>query len=90
MKVCFTDEGWEDYQHWVEEDEDILGKVNTLIKDARRDPFKGLGKPEPLKGNLSGWWSRRITGDHRLVYQVGGQGAAQTLTVAQCRFHYST
>lgn len=88
MKVCFTDEGWEDYQHWVEEDRGILSKVNTLIKDVRRDPFKGLGKPEPLKGNLSGWWSRRITGDHRLVYQVSGQGVAQTLTVAQCRFHY--
>jgi toxin YoeB len=63
-------------------------KVNTLIEECRRDPFKGTGKPEPLGGNLSGWWSRRISHEHRLVYRVAGSGEEQVLQVAQCRYHY--
>lgn len=89
MKVCFTDEGWEDYRFWVDNDRDILIKVNALIDNIRRTPFQGLGKPEPLKGDLAGWWSRRITLDHRLVYAVEGGGAEQRLTVAACRYHYA-
>jgi toxin YoeB len=72
----------------------MAGKINDLIKDTRRQPFKGLGKPEPLKGNLAGWWSRRISGEHRLVYRVEGrnigpgQDTGQRLTIASCRYHY--
>ena len=65
-----------------------LQRVNGLIAEARRRPFQGIGKPEPLKGNLKGWWSRRITGEHRLVYRVAGQGAEQALEILQCRWHY--
>jgi toxin YoeB len=72
----------------VRHDEAILRKVNDLIDDARRRPFIGLGKPEPLKGDLAGWWSRRITGDHRLVYRVvGKRGTDQRIEIASCRFH---
>jgi toxin YoeB len=88
MRLVWTDEGWEDYLHWQKADPKVLKRINELIKDAKRNPFKGLGKPEPLKGDLSGWWSRRITGDHRLVYSVSGKGAAQQLEIAACRFHY--
>ena len=62
--------------------------INALIKDIKRDPFKGLGKPEPLKHALQGWWSRRITGEHRLVYRVKGKGSDLQVEVAQCRYHY--
>ena len=89
MNVHFTDIAWQDYQHWVRHDEAILRKVNDLIEDARRRPFIGLGKPEPLKGDLAGWWSRRITGDHRMVYRVAGKrGTDQRIEIAACRFHY--
>ena len=89
MNVHFTDIAWQDYQNWVRYDEVILRKVNDPIEDARRRPFIGLGKPEPLKGDLADWWSRRITGDHRLVYRVAGKrGADQRIEVASCRFHY--
>lgn len=89
MKVHFTDDGWGDYRHWVENDQDMLGKVNVLIEDARRRLFVGLGKPEPLKRDLAGWWSRRITGDHRLVYRIEGKaGVDQRIEVAACRYHY--
>jgi toxin YoeB len=63
-------------------------RVNALIEECRRHPFTGIGKPEGLKGDLSGWWSRRITSEHRLVYRVTGSGTDQTLEIAQCRFHY--
>ena len=63
-------------------------KINDLIKEIKRDPFKGMGKPEPLRGNLRGYWSRRITGEHRLVYRVEGKGEEQTLRIVQARFHY--
>lgn len=89
MKVVFTADAWADYLHWAEADRAILAKVNELIEDARRRPFAGLGKPEPLKGPLQGWWSRRITQGHRLVYRVAGTaGTDQRIEVAQCRYHY--
>ena len=89
MKLLFTEDGWKDYQHWLEADQDILRRVNELLRDARRSPFSGIGKPEPLSGNLKGWWSRRVTREHRLVYRVSGQGAAQVLEITACRFHYT-
>ena len=89
MRVHFTPDGWADYQHCVASDQETLRKINLLIEDVRRNLFKGLGKPEPLKGDLSGWWSRRITGDHRLVYRIAGKaGADQRIEIAQCRYHY--
>ncbi|AXY24308.1 Toxin YoeB (plasmid) [Komagataeibacter saccharivorans] len=89
MKVVFHEDGWEDYLSWFRSDHAVLEKVNALIEDVRRHPFQGLGKPEPLKGQLSGWWSRRITGEHRLVYRVQGRaGEDQRIEIAQCRFHY--
>lgn len=88
MNLLFTPNGWADYQHWQDTDRAMLKRVNEVIRDAMRDPFKGLGKPEPLKGNLSGWWSRRITGDHRLVYRVTSRGETQALEIVACRYHY--
>ena len=88
MKLAWTPAGWEDYLHWQQTDKAILSKINELIRDTLRNPFSGLGKPEPLRENLKGWWSRRITGEHRLVYRVTGTGDAQQLEIAQCRFHY--
>lgn len=84
----FTPNGWADYQHWIEADRAMLARLNELLRDVRRNPFKGLGKPEPLKGDLSGWWSRRITQEHRLVYRVVGKGEAQQIEVVACRQHY--
>ncbi|MGE0117901.1 MAG: Txe/YoeB family addiction module toxin [Dongiaceae bacterium] len=88
MKLLWTDEAWEDDVHWQETDDDVLRRINELLKDARRSPFKGIGKPEPLRGDLAGWWSRRITGDHRLVYRVSGKGDSQQLEIVACRYHY--
>lgn len=88
MKLVFSIEAWEDYQHWVETDPKIKDRVNELIKQCQRLPFKGIGKPEPLRGDLSGWWSRRITQEDRMVYRVTGSGDAQSLEIAQLRFHY--
>ncbi len=88
MRVGFTSQGWEDYLHWQGEDGKIVVKVNAFIEDCRRHPFEGLGQPEPLKHQLKGWWSRRITQEHRLVYRVTGSGEEQRLEIAQCRFHY--
>lgn len=88
MKVAFWPTAWEDYRHWQDNDAAIISKLNDLIEECRRHPFKGTGKPEPLGGNLSGWWSRRMTKEHRLVYRVSGMGAEQVLQVAQCRYHY--
>jgi toxin YoeB len=84
MKLLFTETGWEDYQFWQAGDQDIFAKLNALLKDCRRNPYSGIGKPEPLKGNHKGWWSRRINKEHRLVYRLEGD----TLWVNQCRFHY--
>lgn len=88
MKVVFSDEGWEDYLHWVENDPKTLERLNELIEECRRHPFKGRGKPEPLKQDLKGWWSRRINGEDRLVYRVEGKGREQALEIIQCRLHY--
>lgn len=88
MNLLWTEEAWEDYLYWQNADKDVLRKVNDLIKDAKREPFKGLGKPEPLKESLKGWWSRRITGEHRLIYRVIGKGMTQQIEISQCRYHY--
>ena len=88
MKVSFSDEGWDDYQHWINNDPKTLIRLNKLIEECRRTPFKGTGKPEPLRDNLKGWWSRRITGEDRLVYRVRGTGKDQVLEIIQCRLHY--
>ncbi len=88
MTTAFTDHGWSDYVYWQEYDRVTLRRINGLLKDIQRDPFKGLGKPEPLKGNLAGYWSRRITDEHRLVYRVHGLKPNQVITVIQARFHY--
>lgn len=88
MKIVFSDNGWDDYQHWIQTDRKALERLNTLIEECRRTPFKGTGKPEPLRGDLHGWWSRRITQEDRLVYRLAGKGDDQRLEIAQCRFHY--
>ena len=88
MIIAWTEEAWEDYLQWQKEDEKILDAINRLVRDIKRNPFKGLGKPEPLKHTLAGWWSRRITGEHRLVYRVSGKGDVQQVEIAQCRYHY--
>lgn len=88
MNLVFSEKAWAHYLHWQGEDRKTLARINALIKDCRRDPFRGLGKPEPLGGNLSGWWSRRIDREHRLVYRLAGKGAAQTVEIAACRYHY--
>jgi len=84
MRLTWLPNGWKDYLYWQEHDKKILQRVNNLIKEAQRNPFLGIGKPEPLKNNLKGWWSRRITQEHRLVYKV----EAESLLIMQCRFHY--
>ncbi|WP_339032390.1 Txe/YoeB family addiction module toxin [Bradyrhizobium symbiodeficiens] len=88
MLIAWTEIAWQDYLRWQQEDEKILSAINDLIKDIKRDPFEGIGKPEPLKHDLRGWWSRRITGEHRLVYRLQGKDDAQRLVIAQCRYHY--
>jgi toxin YoeB len=89
VRVHFTSHGWEDYQYWLENDPAMLARVNSLIRYARRNPLAGLGKPEPLKRQLAGWWSRRISGEHRLVYRVAGKaGIDQRLEILMCRNHY--
>ena len=88
MKLVFSARAWNDYQHWVTADAQIFERLNTLIRECRRTPFTGIGKPEPLKGELKGWWSRRLTLEDRIIYRVGGTGEDQHLEIAQCRFHY--
>ena len=85
MKKIWDDEAWEDYLYWQTQDKKTLRRINQLIRDAERDPFRGLGKPEPLKETPQGWWSRRINETARLVYRVR-DGA---LEIIQCRTHYS-
>lgn len=84
MRLVFADQAWEDYLHWQQADPAKVAKINALIQDAQRSPFAGLGKPEPLRGALSGYWSRRITEEHRMVYKVSGED----LLLAQLRYHY--
>lgn len=88
MKVVFSDDAWDEYVWWTKGDRKALEKLNALIEQCRRTPFKGAGKPEPLRGDLQGWWSRRINHEDRLVYQVTGKGREQTLEIIQCRSHY--
>jgi toxin YoeB len=85
VKLAFTSTGWEDYVHWQTADRQILKRINRLIEDALRDPYAGIGKPEPLKHALAGAWSRRITEEHRLVYLP----TENELVILQARYHYS-
>lgn len=85
MKLGFTASAWEDYLWLQEHDKKLLKRVNSLIKDVLRSPFDGIGKPEPLKANLTGTWSRRISDEHRLVYIA----TATEVTIIACRYHYS-
>jgi len=84
MKLTFTDAAWEDYLWFQQDQPQLLKRVNDLIKDTKRNPFKGIGKPEPLKRDLRGCWSRRITDEHRLIYQI----EQDTLLIISCRYHY--
>lgn len=84
MKVTFSDDGWEDYLYWQAEDRKILKRINQLIEDISRNGNEGIGKPEPLRHEWAGWWSRRITKEHRLVYRV----VSPSVEIAVCRFHY--
>jgi toxin YoeB len=88
VKLQWTEQGWDDYLYWQSNDVDMIAKINVMIKDTRRSPFRGLGKPEPLRNDMAGWWSRRLSQEHRLVYRVTGKGDAQALEIAACRFHY--
>ena len=85
MNLVFSPQAWEDYQHWVQTDLKLVKRINELIKDAARNPYSGIGKPEPLRHALSGFWSRRISDEHRMVYRVTGNN----LELAQLRFHYA-
>ena len=84
MKLIFSDRAWEYYLYWQKNDKKILKRINTLIKDIQRNKYEGLGKPEALKHNLSGYWSRRIDSSHRFVYRIDGG----SILIAQLRFHY--
>jgi toxin YoeB len=88
VKVLFREAAWHDYVAWARDDVKVLERINLLIGECLRDPFRGTGKPEPLRQSLSGWRSRRITGEHRLVYRVTGKDEAQALEVLSCRYHY--
>ena len=88
MRLTFLPEAWEDYTYWVENDRKLLKRLNRVIEDCMRQPCVGVGKPEPLRHDWSGWWSRRINGEHRLIYRVVGTGDTQTIEIAQCRHHY--
>jgi toxin YoeB len=89
MNIEFTSHAWEEFQYWLENDAEVVRKIKELLKVIRQSPFQGIGKPEPLKHSLKGYWSRRITGEHRLVYKIQGKkGEDQKCIVAQCRFHY--
>lgn len=88
MKLVFADRAWEDNLHWQAADPNVLERLNALIRECTRTPFQGMGKPEPLRGDYKGWWSRRLTLEDRLVYRVSGSGETRQLEIAQCRFHY--
>ena len=83
-KLIFSDEAWEDYLHWQDTDRSMVRRINQLIKDIRRSPYEGIGKPEPLKHQLAGWWSRRIDAEHRFVYRA----TEQAVEIATLRNHY--
>lgn len=89
MNIAFTDQAWEEFCYWIETDEKVFLRIKDLIKEIRQDPFRGIGKPEPLRYDLKGFWSRRITGEHRLVYRITGRkGIDQKCDIVKCRFHY--
>lgn len=90
MKIIFSSRAWSDYLHWHENDNTMLRRINDLISDVLRHPFQGIGKPEPLRNQMTGWWSRRISEEHRLIYRVTGKSDSQALEIAACRFHYGT
>jgi toxin YoeB len=84
MKLVFSDAAWEDYLFWQQQDRRMVERINKLIKEVQREPFTGIGKPEPLKHALAGYWSRRITDEHRMVYKIEGD----SMLIAQLRYHY--
>lgn len=84
MRLIFSEHGWEDYLYWQQTDRKMLLRINALIKEIQRQPFEGIGKPEPLRHGLAGYWSRRINDEHRLVYKV----TEDALFIAQLRYHY--
>ena len=84
MKLIFADDAWDDYLYWQKQDTRMVERINKLIRETQQEPFAGVGKPEPLKHALSGYWSRRINDEHRMVYRVEGDA----LMIAQLRFHY--
>lgn len=84
MNIIFSETAWEDYVYWQKTDKKMLNRTNELIKAIMRTPFEGIGKPEPLKHGLAGYWSRRINDEHRIVYRIQDE----SLLIAQCRYHY--
>jgi len=86
MNLLWTDEVWEDYLHWQSQDKKTLKRINQIVRDIQRLPYAGIGKPEPLKGDLSGWWSRRIDGANRIVYRL----KSDTVEITQCKGHYGS
>ena len=84
MKILMSKNAWEDFEYWLDHDKTIAKKIRKLIKEIQRDPFRGIGKPEPLKNQWSSYWSRRITDEHRLVYKIQND----TLIIVQARYHY--
>jgi toxin YoeB len=84
MKLIFSENAWDDYLYWQKTDTRLLVRINELIKDIQRNKYRGIGKPEPLRQNLAGWWSRRIDSEHRIVYRI--QNSA--ILIAQLRYHY--
>ncbi len=84
MKLVFSERAWDDYLHWQETDRRLVARINLLIRDIQREPFRGLGKPEPLRHALQGYWSRRINDEHRIVYRIEGD----SMLIAQLRYHY--
>lgn len=84
MKLVFAEQAWEDYLYWQRTDKKLLERINTLIREITRSPFEGIGKPEPLKNALSGYWSRRINDEHRIVYKI----VDKAVLIAQLRYHY--
>jgi toxin YoeB len=84
VKYIFVDESWDDYLYWQKTDKRMLARINNLLRDIKRQPFAGMGKPEPLKHKYRGYWSRRIDGEHRLIYKIKDD----EILIAKCRFHY--
>ena len=84
MKLIFADAAWEDYLYWQKQDRKVLVRINKLVQEVKREPYSGVGKPEPLRHALAGFWSRRITDEHRIVYRVEGE----QLLIAQLQYHY--